>query len=190
MITKHSVWLFAAMVGCTSNVLFETNPDSTVMWTPDNIELQRYPSTCGIANPPFNDQDLFGLSVYDARGPVGTPQTAIYISFMPTDVVNHDYPISLSPVGEVPNQQGGITADNTTSSTNGDVNFSYQQGQEASTPGALPLAEVIVRFDALPHANGDLLIALAEITFNDASILSFTARPTLPSVKFNSCGEP
>src|SRR5262245_52713409 len=85
------------VAGCGSEPVFEINPDSMVTWSPDEIALTRYPAICGVTNPPFDDRDLYGLSVYDARGPEGTPQTAIHISFVRTDLEGKDYPIEMSP---------------------------------------------------------------------------------------------
>ncbi|MEO6775697.1 MAG: hypothetical protein ABI467_22235 [Kofleriaceae bacterium] len=183
-------WLsvFSLTAGCTAP-LFETNPDSTVMWIPDEVTLTRYPAKCGVADPPFDDLDSYDLFLYDTRGPEGTPQTAIAIDFVRTDLVNVEYPIALAPFHvDLPDQQDGATAVNTTSNANGDVNFWYERGQRM--PDRLPLAAVTVTFAAFPSEDGDELVAHASVWFNDGGVCSFTARPTLPSAGANLCPRP
>jgi hypothetical protein len=97
-----------------NNTLFEVRQDSTVKWTPDRITFERIPARCGVANPPFDDLDLYQLLVYDAQGPEGSSQTGVDITFVRTDLVNKDYSISLSPLGANVYEQAGITAVNTT----------------------------------------------------------------------------
>ena len=180
----QSVWLCAAIVvvGCSSGPVFEVDPGSTVTWTPDVIELQRIPAHCGMTNPPFDDLDLYNLSVSDTQG-----LASVYIVFVRTDMVDHDYPISLGPLIANLDQQSGITAVNTTSETNGDVNFSYFAGDDLMDAHQLPLASVTVRFSALPQFVGDVLVATTTIEFFDGGVFSFTARPTLPGVDRNPC---
>jgi hypothetical protein len=179
---KPSLSLLAGLliVGCTSDPTFELDKDSTATWSPGHVLLERVPADCGVPTPPFEDLDLYVLGLYDVQS-TANPGTVVSVTFVPTDLVGHDYALALDPPPDGASEQTGVTAFNTTTSPNGDIRFYYHQGSQSIDPMPLPLADVSVRFDALPRRNGDKLIADTRITFADGGVLAFTASPALPA---------
>jgi hypothetical protein len=169
-----------------SNALFEIDEGSSLTWAPDQISLQRISDRCGIADPPFDDGDLYQLLLHEVREPAGTRQTTVSITFVRIDAIGKDYDISFPEPDDVPVQQDGIVGGSETTPPSVDLDFAA--GQEMIAP--LPLQGATVRFCALPRADGDQAVVSTHIRFHDGAVLAFTARPKLPPVASNRCGQP
>jgi hypothetical protein len=165
------------VVGCTSSstpIGITPQPDNTLSFPLGSISANRYSAMCGVANPPFQDSDLYSLSLVGAD--LGVPRTVIEVSFHPTIPHASDLAVTLGafgilgyeigPDGSMQHIQYGQQGPFATASD--DTSFTWGQGADASQVDATPLDSATLRLDGLEGNDFSLGI---DLRFHDSGVL-------------------
>jgi hypothetical protein len=170
------------------------NPGSTLHFDVSELSAQRYPSTCGVQNPPFTKDDLFSLNAVGPKTPP-TPWPMMAFTLHPNVVVGQAYSLTLAPwqplTTPVVQDAGGVTIvnENEESGTVPDhsVEFAFGRGSNQSMldPNAFDHATVTVL--AFPTKDGDPLTLRLQLHFTDGQTLDQTFSGPLVST-YGGCG--
>jgi hypothetical protein len=187
--------LFAAMVACTGQIAgttsdggttqplapspFVLNTGDTIGFSPSSVDVNRYPSICGVMNPPFTAGDLFSMDV------IGSTEAAPYDSLdagftLPAPPIGTPIVLNVSP----PNPAGSTPSQY---ASNDGITFSYTQGKG---PGEIDLGafdSVVVTLLAMPTAAGEPMTMRFQVHFIDGKVLDETFSGTLYS-SYLGCG--
>jgi hypothetical protein len=164
------------------------NDGSTLTFTPTELLVNRYPTVCGVANPPYGAGDLFSMGAIGvgAGDPSAGPLTAIDLSFHTPLAPQFTSALVLSAA--TPEQAAGGPY-RSQSATTGDssLTFSFQWGTNAAEidPNTLRLVDVTIL--AIPGRDGDPLTVRFVLQFADGKTLDETFSAPASTVS-SSCG--
>jgi hypothetical protein len=152
---------------------------NTLSFTPTELDLERFATQCGVADPSFQDSDLYDFSILGRTIVFGQYRTMITIDFHRTIALASDHPVNLDAFGvigyKVDTQgnksdpeygQGGLIPD----TGYGDSSFEWFQGTDATELDSQALSNVTVRFDALPNFDGDAGVLTLRMVFADGGV--------------------
>lgn len=179
--------LIASLVACSakqgdsgpppSSGPFVLNPGSTLAFSPSGVWAYRFAYPCGVADPPYDNRDIFGLQAG------GDPDAGFFIYMPPTVTVGIAYAIELgAPSPDPPASQGGQYG----TSADGTVQFDYHWGVTASQVDASALDSATVTVEAFPAEDGDALTVRVVLHFVDGGLLDATGSADTPRM-FYSC---
>lgn len=171
--TKYLL-LALSTAACTHGTGLENQPDSTLTFSPASITLQRYATVCGVENPPFEDTDLYSMTLLGAATGNEHP-TMLQVSFHRTLPLSQALPVDLLPFGVV---SATISSDGTEIDFYGqdgslpltDNSFTWSQGSNPAEVDGNPISDASVTFDAMPAADGDDGTLTIRMEFNDGGI--------------------
>lgn len=148
-----------AVVGCGGSTAassaaapYVVNPGGDLSLVRVTVDAQRLPSTCGVMNPPFTDQDRFSLDVLGEN-------TAI--SFTCSRNLTVGVPIVLTLAAQAPSAQQSAS-----SPADSALQVTFDGGYESEVdPNPLDAATVTVL--AFPAKDGDPLTVRFQFHFTD-----------------------
>jgi hypothetical protein len=195
---RISVMFVVALAGCETGVA--NHPvgttlasDSSLYFAPTNVIFTRYPAICGVADPPFTDDDLFDLDVLGA----GVIPTSIDISCARSVPLNSDLGVQLMPFGilaynvDANGNMTNVDYGQLGSLAAGKLHFIWAQGVNSDGVDSAPLTSVDIRFAAFPQHDGDDVDVQIKMLFQDGGLLDVDVREPLPPVPGpNSCPLP
>jgi hypothetical protein len=144
-------------------------------FVPSVVYATRFPNTCGVANPPFKNGDLFSLEVVGAR--TAAPYNALNLSFQSpapaagTSIALAPLPFKAQGTGIDSQPPGMTTWYPAQGASGGGVNFTFLQGSDPNEidPGAFD--SVVVTLTQLPTSDGAPFAARLQIHFVDGKQL-------------------
>jgi hypothetical protein len=97
---SFAVLALSLFAGCSHPVAAGVveSADDTLHFTPVKTDFQRFASTCGVQNPPFQDADVYSLDLYGS-GSYSTGTTGISVGFERTVPIGQDIAVALQPFG-------------------------------------------------------------------------------------------
>ena len=160
------------------------NAGSTLSFTPSEVDAERYPSGCGVVNPPYTDADLFSLDIVGAK--TKAPYTLLSFSLLRTVTVGSPYTLSPMPVSGTP---GSLSDEGTQSadSSDGALQVSFSWGAELAEIDPNPLTAVTVTVEAFPAKDGQPLTVHCILSFSDAQTLDMTFSAPMPPAGSSGC---
>jgi hypothetical protein len=176
--------LIASLPGCggkgTADLPYAVNPGSTLAFSPSEVTANRFPNTCGVSDPPYDDADVFSLLVVGAHT-TQPPYTGLSLSVKRTVTVGTSYALQVSPVVTVTNPNQIDTAQNA-GTPDGTLQFGFSWGSNKDEIDPNPLAAVTVTVLAFPAKDGDPLTVHYVLSFTDAQTLDITFSSGMMSV--------
>jgi hypothetical protein len=135
------------------------------------VDVQRFPSMCGVMNPPFSDEDLFSLDVLGEN-------TAISFTCSRNVTVGVPIVLTVAALASTAQQSASSPADSA-------LHVTFEGGYESEVdPNPLDAATVTVL--AFPAMDGDPLTVRFQLHFTDNRKLDETFSGPLSTV-FGGC---
>jgi hypothetical protein len=164
-------------------------------FVPSVVSATRYPSVCGVANPPFMNGDLFSLDIVGAAT-TGGPDNSLSLTLnIPAPPAGAPMALSVLPVMPqgisvtVP-VSGPTTYYSFQRATGTDrLNFVYRQGTNPSEIDTGAFDAIIFTLVQLPTKDGDPFAVVLQIHFVDARELDHTYSSPL-TTEAGGCPQP
>jgi hypothetical protein len=171
----------------SSPPLWTPNTEETIVFEPTLVDATRFPTVCGIMNPPFMNGDLYSLDIVDQRG--ATPYAALTLSFSsPAPAVGTPLMLTVQPftpqadgIGQLDGSTMWYAAQNAQGSQGSGINFQYSQGAHPSEIDTGAFDAVTITILAMPTANGQPLTVRIQMHFVDGKSLDETFSNALAS---------
>ena len=170
---------------------FPADAGTPIAFVPSAVRANRFPTVCGVANPPLAAGDLYTLDIIGAM--TAAPYNMLEVSFT-SPMPPAGTPIELSVMALDP--QGIGVSDVPTGQTtwyafqyaaSGGVKFVYEQG---SNPGEIDTGAydaVFVTPVSLPIKDGEPFAVRLQIHFLDANILDQVFSGSLVTAGSSGC---
>jgi hypothetical protein len=172
---KIHLLLAPLLVACaTTSPPSQPQPDSTLLFTPSEIDLERFAAQCGVPDPAFQTADLYSLSLL---GSDETPRSVVSFSFHSDLPKGTAIPVKLAPFGI---QSESIGSDGSafdvsygqsgTMPGEADNGFSWSQGANTSELDSNSLTSVTLTVIAQPEQDKGEGTYTVRMVFSDGGI--------------------
>jgi hypothetical protein len=176
--------VFDAGIFDSGSTTITADSGGTIAFTPSVVYATRFPSTCGVMNPPFKDGDLFDLDIIGSMAT--SPYPALDVSFsspvppLDTPIMLGVEPFSAQANGIMP-ANGPMTWYAGQNAIGSGINFSYSLDSDPTEidPGAFD--SVVFTLLKLPTKDGDPFTIRLRIHFVDGKVLDETFSAPLTS---------
>ncbi len=165
------------------------NSGGTIAFNPTAIDVNRFPTVCGVMNPPFMSGDLYSMDIIGSMAQA--PYDALDLSFPSPATVGVPIALTVQPfsamssgIGE---PDGGMTWYAGQTAQLGGINFNYSQGSGPTHIDPNAFDSVAITIVAMPAKDGDPLTIRIHIHFIDNQILDETFSGPLFS-SWGGCG--
>jgi hypothetical protein len=153
-------------------------PDDTVGFTPSSVTALRFASACGVASPPFQNGDIFSLSVLGSKAKTPYDALTVDITSPSPAVVGQRLSLTVNPYN--PNGLcggpfgGPMTCYGGQNANAGTLTFAYSQGANPSEidTGAFDVATITVV--NMPTKDGEPLTVRIQLHFVDGRVMDET----------------
>jgi hypothetical protein len=149
------------------------NPGNTVTVSSPEVSATRFPSTCGVTDPPFTSTDDFSLEIL--LGPrTETPYNELSVEYEAGVVVGKPIALTVAPFQAHGSEVGDGPWYAAQNAQSGQVSFGYQQGADPSNFDQVAFDSVTLTFEAIPTEDGAPLTVRLQVHFTDGKVLDET----------------